>query len=64
MNLHLHLQVNVILLNIIPIIQIVIIEILLKIHFLKLDVKFYFPMSNGEVNVEMIKNWIKQIELY
>ena len=31
---------------------------------LKLDVKFDFPMYNGELDVQKLHNWIKQIELY
>jgi hypothetical protein len=26
--------------------------------------KFYFPMYNGELNVEKLNNWIKKIEAY
>jgi hypothetical protein len=32
--------------------------------FLKLDIKFEFPMYNGEVNAEKLDNWIRQIEVY
>ena len=31
---------------------------------LKLDVKFYFPIYDGELNEKNMDNWIKQIELY
>jgi len=31
---------------------------------LKLEVKFDFPMYDGEVNVEKLNFWIKQIEFY
>ena len=30
----------------------------LQTPFLKLDIKFEFPMYNGEVNVEKLDNWI------
>jgi hypothetical protein len=36
----------------------------LKAPFLKLDIKFELPMSNGEVNDEKLDNWIRQIEVY
>ena len=35
-----------------------------KSHFLKLNVKFELPMFNGEVNVEKLDNWIRQLEAY
>ena len=35
-----------------------------KSPFLKLDVKFELPMFNGEVNVEKLDNWIRQLEVY
>ena len=35
-----------------------------KSHFLKLDVKFEFPIFNGEVNAEKLDNWIRKLELY
>jgi hypothetical protein len=31
---------------------------------LKLDIKFELPLYNGEVNVEKLDNWIRQIEVY
>jgi hypothetical protein len=31
---------------------------------LKLDVKFELPMYDGEVNVERLYNWVKQMEVY
>jgi hypothetical protein len=31
---------------------------------LKLDVKFEFPMYDGEVNAERLDNWVKQMEVY
>ena len=35
-----------------------------KCSFLKLDVNFELPMFNGEVNVEKLDNWIRQLEVY
>jgi hypothetical protein len=35
-----------------------------KKPFLKLDVKFDFPMFNGEANADKLNNWIRQIEVY
>jgi hypothetical protein len=35
-----------------------------QIPSLKIDIKFKFPMYNGEVNVEKLDNWICQIEVY
>ena len=35
-----------------------------KSPFLKIDVKFEFPMFNGEVNADKIDNWIRQLEVY
>lgn len=35
-----------------------------KKPFFKLDVKFDLPMFNGEINVEKLDNWIRQIEVY
>ena len=35
-----------------------------KSPFLKLDVKFEFPMFNGEVNAENLDNWIRKSEVY
>ena len=35
-----------------------------KIPFLKLDVKFELPKFDGEVNVEKLDNWIRQLEVY
>ncbi|KAH9318844.1 hypothetical protein KI387_020613, partial [Taxus chinensis] len=31
---------------------------------LKLDIKFELPMYTGELNVEKLDNWVKQIEVY
>jgi hypothetical protein len=31
---------------------------------LKLDVKFVFPMYDGEVNAEKLDNWVRQMEVY
>jgi hypothetical protein len=31
---------------------------------LKLEVKFEFPMYNGEVNAEKLDNWVRQMEVY
>jgi hypothetical protein len=31
---------------------------------LKLDVKFELPMYDGEVNVEILGNWVRQMEVY
>jgi hypothetical protein len=35
-----------------------------NLPMLKLDVKFDLPMYNGELNVEKLDHWIKQIEVY
>jgi hypothetical protein len=35
-----------------------------KKPLLKLDVKFYLPMFNGDANPENIDNWIQQVEVY
>ena len=35
-----------------------------KSPFLKLDVKFELPMFNGEVNVQKLENWIRQLDVY
>jgi hypothetical protein len=35
-----------------------------QIPSLKLDIKFEFPIYNGEVNAEKLDNWIRQIEVY
>jgi hypothetical protein len=35
-----------------------------KKPLLKLDVKFYLPMFNGDVNPIKIDNWIRQVEVY
>jgi hypothetical protein len=35
-----------------------------QIPSLKLDIKFEFPLYNGEVNGEKLDNWIRQIEVY
>ena len=32
--------------------------------YLKLDIKFDFPTYNGELNVEKLDHWIRQIEVY
>ena len=32
--------------------------------YLKLDIKFELPTYNGELNVEKLDDWIKQIEVY
>ena len=37
---------------------------LVKVLFLKLDVKFELPMFNGEVNAENLDNWIRKLEVY
>ena len=34
-----------------------------KIPFLKHDVKFEFPMFNGEFNAENLDNWSRQLEV-
>jgi hypothetical protein len=34
------------------------------IPLLKLDVKFVFPMYDGEVNAEKLDNWVRQMEVY
>ena len=31
---------------------------------LKLDVKFEFPLYDGELNAKNLDNWIRQIEVY
>jgi len=35
-----------------------------KTPFLKLDIKFHFPMYDGEINVERIDNWVCQLEVF
>ena len=35
----------------------------LQTPLLKLDIKFEFPMYNGEVNADKLDNWIRQIEV-
>jgi hypothetical protein len=35
-----------------------------KKPLLKLDVKFSFPMFNGDVNPENLDNWIRRVEVY
>jgi hypothetical protein len=35
-----------------------------QIPSLKLDIKFDLPLYNGEVNVEKLDKWIRQIEVY
>ena len=34
------------------------------LNYLKLDIKFEFPTYNGELNVEKLDGWIRQIEVY
>jgi len=31
---------------------------------LKLDVKFDFPIYDGDLNAKKLDNWVKQIEVY
>jgi len=31
---------------------------------LNIDVKFEFPLYDGEINAEKLDNWIRQIEVY
>jgi hypothetical protein len=40
------------------------VKLLRKFPSLKLDIKFELPIYNGEVNVEKLDNWIRQIEVY
>lgn len=35
-----------------------------KASLTKLDVKFDLPIYDGELNVEKLENWIRQIEVY
>jgi hypothetical protein len=35
-----------------------------QIPSLNLDIKFEFPIYNGEVNAEKLDNWIRQIQVY
>ena len=35
-----------------------------KTPLLKLDIKFELPMYNGEINVEKLDNWTRQLEVY
>ncbi|MCY6488235.1 hypothetical protein, partial [Actinobacillus pleuropneumoniae] len=35
-----------------------------KASFIKLDVKFDFPIYDGELNAEKLDNWIRQIDVY
>ena len=35
-----------------------------KASLIKLDVKFYLPIYDGELNAEKLDNWIRQIDLY
>ena len=35
-----------------------------EMPLLKLDVKFELPMYDGEVNVERLDNWVRQMEVY
>jgi hypothetical protein len=35
-----------------------------EMSLLKLDVKFELPMYDGEVNVERLENWVRQMEVY
>ena len=34
-----------------------------KTPLLKLDVKFELPMYNGEINAEILDNWIRKLEV-
>jgi hypothetical protein len=36
----------------------------INMPLLKLDVKFELPMYDGEVNVERLDNWVRQMEVY
>ena len=36
----------------------------LKSPLLKLDVKFELPVYDGEINLEKLDNWVKQLEVY
>lgn len=33
-------------------------------HLIKLDIKFDFPIYDGELNAEKLDNWIRQIDVY
>jgi len=35
-----------------------------KAYFIKLDVKFDFPIYDGELNANKLDNWIRQIDVY
>jgi len=35
-----------------------------KSSLIKLDVKFDFPIYDGELNAEKLDNWIRQIDVY
>ena len=35
-----------------------------KASFIKTDVKFDFPIYDGELNAEKLDNWIRQIDVY
>jgi len=35
-----------------------------KASLIKLDVKFYLPIYDGELNAEKLDNWIRQIDVY
>ena len=35
-----------------------------KNSLIKLDVKFDLPIYDGEINVEKLSNWIRQIDVY
>jgi len=35
-----------------------------KASLIKLDVKFHLPIYDGELNVEKLDNWIRQIDVY
>jgi hypothetical protein len=35
-----------------------------EMHLPKLDVKFELPMYDGEVNVERLDNWVRQMKIY
>ena len=36
----------------------------MNIPLLKLEIKYNFPMSNGEVNAEKLDYWVRKIEVY
>ena len=37
---------------------------MLSLLLLKLDIKFELPVYNGELNFEMLDNWVHKIEVY